>query len=123
MLCTRGIGKPLCAYIIDVLGMEIVAEFGSSERKIILLDTGDGSHIALFQPTADSPKMGNPAANNPVNHFALATTDACAALEHVCEAGHEITLELRDVEISGMKVTIAFFKGPSGEVIEFSQTH
>lgn len=103
--------------------MEIVAEFGSSERKIILLDTGNGSHIALFQPTADSPKMGDPAANNPVNHFALATTDACAALEHVREAGHEITLEPRDVEISGMKVTIAFFKGPSGEVIEFSQTH
>ena len=87
LLCTRGIGKPLCAYIIDVLGMEIVAEFGSPERKIILLDTGDGSHIELFQPTANSPKMGDPVANNTVNHFALATTDARAALEHVARQG------------------------------------
>jgi hypothetical protein len=67
--------------------MEIIAEFGSPERKIILLDTGDGSHIELFQPTANSPKMGDPVANNTVNHFALATTDARAALEHVARQG------------------------------------
>ena len=107
----------------DVLGMEIVAEFGSPERKIVLLDMGDGSHMELFQPTARSAKVGDPAPNDPVNHFALATTDARAATEHVRKAGYEITLEPRDVNLGKINVTISFFKGPSGEVIEFFQTH
>ena len=38
----------------DVLGMELAAEFGSPERKIVLLDMGDGSHVELFAPTADT---------------------------------------------------------------------
>ena len=44
----------------DVLGMEVIAEFGSPERKIVLLDMGDGSHMELFQPTASSPASGAP---------------------------------------------------------------
>ena len=36
----------------DVLGMQIVAEFGPPERRILLLDIGDGSHMELFAPHA-----------------------------------------------------------------------
>jgi glyoxylase I family protein len=107
----------------DVLGMPMVAEFGSPTRKIILLDMGDGSHIELFQPTANSPRVDSPAANDPVIHFALATTDTRAALENIRQGGYEITLEPRDVDLGALKATIAFFKGPNGEVIEFFQTH
>ncbi|MCZ6677355.1 MAG: VOC family protein [Candidatus Poribacteria bacterium] len=107
----------------DVLGMEIVAEFGSPERKILLLDMGDGSHMELFQPTADGPKVGDPAANDPVNHFAITTTDARGAIEHIRQAGYEITLEPRDVDLGNLQATIAFFRGPSGESIELFQTH
>jgi glyoxylase I family protein len=107
----------------DVLGMTVVAEFGSPDRKIVLLDTGDGSHMELFQPTNATPKQNDPSPNDPVIHFALATTDTRAALEHVRAAGYEITLEPRDVKLGAMEVTIAFFKGPSGEVIEFFQVH
>ena len=32
----------------DVLGMEIIAEFGPPDRKILLLDMGDGSHMEAF---------------------------------------------------------------------------
>ena len=39
----------------DVLGMTVVAEFGSPERKLVLLDIGDGSHIELIAPTATTP--------------------------------------------------------------------
>lgn len=106
----------------DVLGMPIVAEFGSPERKIILLDMGDGSHMELFQPTATSPKENDPAPNDPVIHFALATTDTRAALERVRAEGYEITMEPRDLDLGVLNVTIAFFKGPAGEVIEFFQT-
>ena len=107
----------------DILGMEIVAEFGSPERKIILLDMGDGSHMELFQPTADTPAMGRPAPNDPIPHIALATTDTHAATEQVRQAGYEITVEPKEVNLGRLTVTLAFFKGPNGEVIEFFQTH
>ena len=107
----------------DVLGMEIVAEFGPPERKILLLDMGDGSHMELFQPTADGPKPGDPAPNNPMHHFALATTDIHGAVEHVRAAGYEITVEPRDVDLGGLQITIAFFLGPNGESVEFFQTN
>ncbi|MFC1975797.1 VOC family protein [Chloroflexota bacterium] len=106
----------------DVLGMKLVAEFRPSEHKIVLLDTGDGSHIELFEPKTDTPAADAPAANDPVTHFALATTDTRAALEHVRQAGYEVTVEPKDVTLDSLEVTIAFFKGPNGEVIEFFQT-
>ena len=107
----------------DVLGMELVAEFGSPERKIILLDIGDGSHMELFAPTTSSPAPDSESVNDPLTHFALATTDARAAIEHVRQAGYEVTVEPKDLDLGGLSVTIAFFRGPSGESIEFFQTH
>jgi len=107
----------------DVLGMPVVAEFGSPERKIVLLDMGDGSYMELFQPQAGTLAPGAAAANDPVTHFALATTDTKAATEHVRQAGYEITVEPQTLELGVLTVTIAFFRGPSGESIEFFQTH
>lgn len=107
----------------DVLGMQFVAEFGTPERKIMLLDAGDGSHIELFAPTDASPAPGSDAPNDPVLHFALATTDTRAAIEVVRAAGYTITVEPKDVDLNQIQATIAFFVGPSGEVIEFFQTH
>jgi len=107
----------------EVLGMRVVAEFGSSERKIVLLDIGDGSHIELFEPKSDTPEVNAPSANDPITHFALTTTDTRGSLEHVRRAGYEITVEPKDVTLDELNVTIAFFKGPNGEIIEFFQTH
>lgn len=108
----------------DVLGMPVAAEFGSAERKIVLLDCGDGSYMELFEPKDDTPAPGAEAANDPVFHFALATTDTRAATERVRQAGYEITVEPKDIDLTGdLSVTISFFKGPNGEVIEFFQTH
>jgi catechol 2,3-dioxygenase-like lactoylglutathione lyase family enzyme len=106
----------------NVLGMELVSEFGSSERKIVLLDMGDGSHIELFQPKADTPTDIS-TNSDPIMHIALATTDTRAATEHVRKAGYEITVEPKDLVLGKLKVTIAFFKGPNGEELEFFQTH
>ncbi|GIX06699.1 MAG: lactoylglutathione lyase [Candidatus Poribacteria bacterium] len=107
----------------DVLGMQVIAEFGSPERRILLLDTGDGSHIELFQPTDQTPRPEAPAPNDPFMHVALATSDARAAIEHVRAHGYPVTVEPRDVQLGTIRATIAFFKGPSGEIIEFFQTH
>lgn len=107
----------------DVLGMEIVAEFGPPDRKIILLDMGDGSHIELFQPLPETVAQGAPAPNDPVMHIALTTTDTRAATEIVRKAGYKITIEPKDVELDHLNVTIAFFEGPNGEILEFFQVH
>jgi len=106
----------------DVLGMKLVAEFGSPERKIVLLDIGDGSHIELFEPKSDTPPVDAPATNDPVMHFALTTTNTRASLEHVRQAGYEITVESKEVKLGQWNVTNGFFKGPNGELIEFFQT-
>ena len=107
----------------DVLGMPVVAKFGPPERKIWLLDIGDGSHIELFQPLTETPAPGSAAGNDPVMHIALATTDTRAATEIVRAAGYKITVEPKAVTLDAMNVVISFFEGPSGEVIEFFQVN
>lgn len=105
----------------DVLGMrETVSWEASDGQKIMLLDIGDGSFIELFSPKEDTRED---AVHHPVMHVALATSDARHAAEQVREAGYEITVEPKDVNLGGLEVTIAFFKGPSGEILEFFQTH
>ena len=103
--------------------MTTVAEFGTPERKIMLLDTGDGSHMELFQPTHETPEIDSPVPNDPLTHVAFATTDARAAIELVRQAGYEVTVEPKDVNLGGLDTTVAFFKGPCGEILEFFQTH
>jgi glyoxylase I family protein len=107
----------------DVLGMEVVTEFGPPIRRIMLLGVGDGSHIELIAPTAGAPAAGSPAANDPLVHIALSATDAAAAAEHVRQAGYDITVEPKIVILGNITATVAFFKGPNGEVIEFFQVH
>jgi catechol 2,3-dioxygenase-like lactoylglutathione lyase family enzyme len=107
----------------DVLGMAVVAEFGAPERRIFLLEAGSGSHVELFAPTGDTPAPGSPAANDPLVHIALAATDTASATERVRGAGYTITVEPKTVDLPGMAVTISFFEGPNGEVIELFQVH
>ncbi len=118
---TRDWEKSLHLYQ-DVLGFQMVTEFGPAERRIMLLDIGDGSHIELIAPTADTPAVGSPAVNDPLAHLALATPDAAAAIEPVRQAGYEVTVEPKDVTLDTVEATVAFFKGPNGELIEFFQT-
>lgn len=113
----------------DVLGMKVVAEFGSVERPMALLDMGDGSHIELVGSIKETPasveksQKNKSVSQNPIAHLALATTDTRIAVERVRQAGYEITTEPRLVDLNGMGVTIAFIKGPNNEEIEFFQTH
>ena len=106
----------------DVLGMPVVAEFGTLERPILLLDIGDGSHIELFGPRPASPDSDSPAGQSPLTHIALTAADTRQAIEHVRQAGYQVTVEPKDVQLGPIPATIAFFSGPNGESIEFFQT-
>lgn len=107
----------------DVLGMPVVAQFGTPERKVWLLDMGDGSHMELFEPTADTPAPDADVPNDPIFHFALTTSDTEGSTQIVREAGYEITVEPKTLQLGDMTVTISFFNGPSGESVEFFQVH
>ncbi len=105
----------------DILGMQVVAEFGPPERRILLLDMGDGSHMELFAPLPDTADQ--PVAANVFTHIALATSDTRQATELVRQAGYTIKTEPKDVQLGSIAATIAFFIGPNGETIEFFQTN
>ena len=107
-------------FYIEVMGMKKAVEFIGGGRRIALLDIGDGSHLELFEPNTAAEDA---ASNDTLTHFALTTTDITAALERIRAAGMEITREPTDVNLGGLNATIAFFTGPSGEVIEFFQVH
>lgn len=106
----------------EVMGMTEVVGFETGGRRAVMLDIGDGSHMELFEPIPGT-QPSNDATGNIVFHFALQTTDIEAALERVRAAGMEITVELRNADLGPLSVSLAFFKGPSGEVVEFMQVN
>ena len=110
------------AFYCDVLGMQKAVEFNAGGRRICMLDIGDGSHLELFEPLPDGSSSVN-AGPGAVFHFALTTSDIAAALERVRAAGMKITVEMRDAQLGGLDVTIAFFEGPGGEIVEFFQVN
>jgi hypothetical protein len=79
--------------------------------------------MELFGPLENTPAPGSLAVNDPIMHIALATTDARAAIEHVRQFGYEVTVEPKDIQLDAIQATIAFFRGPSGELVEFFQTY
>ena len=107
----------------DVLGMRIVNQWGSAERRITLLDIGDGSHIELVAPAGATPLTASIVPTYPLLHLALTTTDIHAAVERVRTSGYDIVIEPKDVQLGPLKASVAFFIGPNSERIEFFQTN
>jgi catechol 2,3-dioxygenase-like lactoylglutathione lyase family enzyme len=106
----------------EVMGMTEVVGFVNEGRRAVILDIGDGSHIELFEPIPGT-QPSNDATGDVVFHFALQTTDIESALERVRAAGMEITVELKTVQMGPLNISLAFFKGPSGEVVEYIQVN
>lgn len=113
--------EELLHFYCDVLGMTTVLEF-TTNRKIVLVDIGDGSHMELLGPPLDGQLSEIGASPiHPLLHLALTTSDARAAVEKVRAAGYQVTSEPKEVVLNTLAVTNAFFKGPNDEVIEFFQ--
>lgn len=103
----------------EALGLTEKIAWGQAPGRAIMLDTGDGNYLEVFEDLAYRPDP-----NGAILHFALRTDDCDAALERARSAGAEVTVEPKDVAISSQPVTpvrIAFCQGPEGAVIEFFQ--
>ena len=105
----------------EALGFVKKIEWGDIGKRAIMLDTGDGNYLEIFE----HPNKPIPTEEALLIHFALRTTNTDAAIERARSAGAVVTIEPKDVVIqsrpSPCPVRLAFCKGPDGEVIEFFQ--
>lgn len=100
------------------LGFVCRLQFNEDDRKVALLDTGDGTYLELFSGATLQRGCGA------VLHFALRTNDCDAAVRRARHFGGEIAEEPTDMVLEGgppVPVRYAFCKGPDGEQIEFLQ--
>ena len=101
----------------EVLGCVEKIRWGDSPTRIVLLDTGNGSYVELFEEVGREP-----AKDDAMWHIAFRVNDTDAALERCRAAGCEVTVEpktLSNLGGKGVDVRLAFCKGPSGELLEF----
>jgi len=103
----------------DLFGMRPVATFGPPERRMVLLDIGDGTHLELTCPSSSAePQIST---GGPWKHLALCTSDTHVAIERARAAGLKVTLEPKRVTLGNLEAVIAFFSGPDGERVELFQ--
>lgn len=96
-----------------ILGMTVKVRWGEGEKSAVMLNAGSGI-VELF---ATGRVAGTTGA---VNHLALATDKVDECIEAVRNAGYEITIEPKDVNLGGvLPARVAFCIGPGGEEIEF----
>lgn len=97
----------------NVLGLSIEREWDAG----IMFGTGDGI-IEIFNNGEESLAKGT------IRHFAFAVDDVDACVKAVTEAGYEIFVGPKDIEIPSepkFPARMAFCYGPLGEEIEFFQ--
>lgn len=105
----------------ETLGFVRKIEWGEKPGRAIMLDTGDGNYLEIFERPNQAPAQEESA----MLHFALRTDDCDAAIAKARAAGCVVTMEPKSLDIQSRPgptpVRIAFFKGPDGEVVEFFQ--
>ena len=105
------------------LGFHVRIEWGEAPRRAVMLDTGDGNYLEVFERDvlSDGPSDDSAA----ILHFALRAADCVAATERARAAGAVVTLEPKVPEPFtklGLKTKISFVKGPDGEIVEFFES-
>jgi glyoxylase I family protein len=105
----------------QAMGFHVAVQWGEAPRRAVMLDTGDGNYLEIFERDPRPPDAPSEAA---ILHFCLRTNDCDAALERARAAGAEVTMEPKSLEVFGepkIPIRIAFFKGPDGEICELFQ--
>ena len=96
----------------NVLGMEVKKSWGDPEMPCLMVSCGDNSCLEITPNDTQAPKGGV------LDHLALACDKVDEVIERVREAGYEIAIEPKDMELGGSPIRIAFFWGPMGEYLE-----
>lgn len=99
------------SFYVDLLGLRIVKEC----EACLLLDTGSGI-VEIFRNGVE------PLGQGIIRHYAFAVDDVAACASLVEQAGYEVFVQPKSVNIGGdenFPAEVAFCKGPLGEEIEF----
>lgn len=121
---TRNFDKTLDFYT-ELLGFKPRVHWQEAPRRAVMLDTGDGNYIEVFE-NPERPEHQD-AGNEPWFHIALRCTNLDEVITRVRDAGYTITMEPADLDIEAsdsdetIPIRIAFFTGPNGESIELFQ--
>ncbi len=106
----------------ELLGCTVKVAWRAAPERAVMLDTGDGNYVEVFEDLAYQP-----APNGALLHFALRTTRLDEVAARVRAAGVKITVEPKDVAIpttnvpGPVPVRVFFCEGPNGEIVEFLQ--
>lgn len=97
---------------------------GEKDSRAALLDSGDGNYLEVFAGGTGTPWAEIP--DGVFLHIAFRTTNIAAATERARAAGATITTEPESVvppnaDEPAQTLQVAFFRGPSGEIVEFFQ--
>lgn len=96
----------------ELLGLEVVRQFGNPELPILMISCGDGTCMEIVPQESPSPAGGALA------HIAFSTDKVDEVVEIVRKAGYPIKSEPKDADLNGFPIRNAFFFGPVGEEIE-----
>lgn len=105
-------------FYVEGLGFTSKIAWGEAPSRAVMLDTGDGNYLEIFERDAAKQTVGE--AN--LLHLCLRCDDVEAAVEIARSAGATIKTEAVSPETFqkiGIEAKIAFILGPNGEIIEF----
>jgi glyoxylase I family protein len=105
------------AFYTEGMGFPVAHSWGEGEKRIALLDLGDGNYLELFACPEETEIVGG----NQFFHLALRSVDVDADIEKVRAQGCPITIEPKSVPVNGKTIRVGFFLGPEGETWEFFQ--
>ena len=114
------------SFYTDVLGCRATLGWGEPPKRAVMLDTGGGNYIELFErPTHDRGVK-----ETSLLHLALRCSDIDGVLDRVRNAGMKIHMEPKSTTLQNTvqggpaeaEIRIAFFYGPDEEVVELFAT-
>ena len=105
------------AFYTEGMGFPVAHSWGEGDKRIALLDLGDGNYLELFA----CPEATEIVGGNQFFHLALRSLEVDSDIEKVRLLGCPITIEPKSVEVNGKTIRVGFFLGPEGETWEFFQ--
>lgn len=104
------------------LGFTSKIAWGEAPARAVMLDTGDGNYLEVFEREGEP---GETTGEANLLHFALRCDDCEAATEAARAAGAKVTMEPKVPDVfteMGLQTKISFVQGPDGEIVEFFQS-
>ena len=109
------------AFYCDGLGFAPKISWGEVPKRAVMLDTGDGNYLEIFERDEAPTLSGEPN----LLHLCLRTDSCTRATETARSAGAIVTVEPKVPDVFtqlGLKTKIAFVQGPDGEIVEFFES-